>query len=256
MTDKKPKILFWDLETLPNIAAVWGPWGQDIHPAFLIQEWSIICGTYKWQGDDGVSYVSIGDKPRKFKTNPYDDGYVVRELHKILSQADLIVAHNGDRFDRKKLNTRIIKYGLPPLPFIPSVDTLKVAKSEASFVYNKLDYIAEFLGVGQKLPTSAKLWRGVMDGDTESLDYMVKYGLQDVNVLEDVYNKLLPYMRSHPNLNLFVDEGGHSCPNCGSDDLQKRGFMRTRTSTFQRYQCKDCTSWSKSGKAVDRSDIR
>jgi transposase-like protein len=36
---------------------------------------------------------------------------------------------------------------------------------------------------------------------------------------------------------------------CGSENLQKRGFHRTNVSNFQRYQCQDCSRYSRSRKS-------
>ncbi len=72
-------------------------------------------------------------------------------------------------------------------------------------------------------------------------------------VCEKVYDRLLPWIKSHPNHNLY---GGDGCPNCGSNRLQKRGFSYTTTGTFQRFQCTNCGSWSKSTKAIkEHADV-
>jgi hypothetical protein len=86
-----------------------------------------------------------------------------------------------------------------------------------------------------------------MNKDPAAWKVMEKYNKQDVLLLEKVYDRLLPWIKSHPNHNLF---SGHGCPNCGSGRLQKRGFTYTTTGTFQRFQCTDCGSWSKSSKAI------
>ena len=74
---------------------------------------------------------------------------------------------------------------------------------------------------------------------------MCDYNIQDVILLEKVYLEMLPYMKTHPNTALWGNITG--CPNCGSDNTQKRGFIRSKGITGlilkQRYQCQDCGAW-------------
>jgi hypothetical protein len=68
---------------------------------------------------------------------------------------------------------------------------------------------------------------------------------QDVILLEKVYLKLLPYMQTHPNMGAFVDSDEPMCPNCASENLQKRGYTVTNSAKYQRVQCMDCGAWSR-----------
>jgi len=251
----EPRILLWDIETSHMICAVF-----DLDPGYIsheniLQDWFMICAAWKWHGSDRVYVKSISDNKKKFKQDHTDDSELIQSLHAVLMNTDIIVAHNGDRFDTKKFNTRAIKYGLEPVPFIPSVDTLREAKRYFKFTSNRLDYLGEFLGVGRKIETTRGLWLRVLNGDIEAAKEMAKYNIGDVELLERVYLKLRPHMRTHPNLNLLQGTD-HACPNCGSGDIQRRGTRRTRVSVFQRYSCNSCGSWSSTGKALDRTDVR
>lgn len=257
MTKKrKPRILIWDIETTPNMVTCWGLWKQNILPQNILKERSVICIAYKWLGEDEVHLISIGDKKRKFKKDPYDDEHVVREMQKVLEQADVLIHHNGNSFDLKRFKARSIKYRLPPLPQIKMIDTLKTARKHFAFNSNKLDYLGEYLGVGRKIHTTNALWQNIIQGDEVALKAMEDYNIQDVILLEAVYEKLKPYMVTHPNLNLFTDTDVDVCPNCGSTHLQKRGTRTTRISIYQRFQCNDCGAWSSSGTMLGKSTVR
>jgi hypothetical protein len=82
-----------------------------------------------------------------------------------------------------------------------------------------------------------------MKGDKKALDKMVRYNKQDVRLLERVYKKLRPYMRTHPNENLF--RFVKVCPVCGSRKFKKQGYKYNRTSVRQQYQCQNgtCRAW-------------
>lgn len=227
---KKPKIILWDIETSLMKVASFTLYPEYISHENILEDWHIICG----------SWLELGNKnPQVISTYNEDDKKVAKKLRDVLYNADLIIAHNGDKFDLRKLNTRLIYHGLEPLPPIRSVDTLKEARRIAYFTSNKLDYLGTFLGVGKKIETSKGLWIKALNGNKTAIKEMAKYNKQDVLLLRDIYLKLLPYIK-HP---IVYDE--HSCPNCGSYKLQKRGFQKSRVTQYQRYQCQDCGSWSR-----------
>lgn len=235
------KVLFFDIETMANLGWVWGKYEQNVID--YEREWYMLCFAYKWEGDKKTRFVSIKDF-NEFKKNPHNDYFVIQELHKLFEEADVIIAHNGDAFDIKKVNARFVFHRmLPPSPY-KTVDTKKVAKRYFNFNSNKLDDLGKFLGVGRKVEHSGfDLWKGCAAGDGKSWKHMEKYNKQDVELLERVYNVLLPFMTNHPSHALF--NTGVECPNCNSCNLQKRGTEpRKNHRAVQRYQCQDCGTWT------------
>jgi ribosomal protein S27AE len=230
------KILAWDVETSPIVGAVWGLWEQNLSHHHILEDWNLLTVAWKWIGKSKVEAAAVSPK------SPTNDKELVKRVHAVLSEADVLVAHNGDKFDLKKFNARAIFNGLAPLPPITTIDTLKVAKSVFAFTSNRLDYLGHFLGVGRKMETGGlNLWLKVMKGDKDALAKMVKYNKVDVEVLEGVYQKLRPYMRNHPNEGLTSKV--ECCPTCGSEKFAKSGVRHTRTRSYQRYQCGSCQSW-------------
>lgn len=239
-----PRILLWDIETSHMLAAVFGTRDQDISHGNILQDWYIICASWKFLGDKKTSAISVLDDEKRFKKDAHDDYVVVKKLHEVLQQADIIVAHNGDAFDLKKFNARAIKHNLPPLPRIQSVDTLKVARREFKFTSNRLDYIGHYLGFGGKMSTPPGMWLQALDGDEKAINAMVKYNKVDVELLEKVYEKLKPWMKNHPNVNQFNDGTKHEegCPCCTSTEYKKNGTRNLKSGKFQMFVCSDCGS--------------
>lgn len=236
-----PRILLWDIETSLQTAAIFQLAHNDyIHPSNLLSERYIICAAWKWEGEDKVHSVSVLDDPKRYSKNPSDDFYVVEKLHDVLSDADVIIHHNGDSFDKRYLDTRILIHDLPTLPPIPSIDTCKVAKSKLYFNSNKLDYIGKVLKVGQKIHTTPGLWLRVLGGESKAIKEMLEYNKQDVLLLEKVYKKLRPYVSGHVNRELY---GGIGCPRCGSKKVQSRGYHKAITRTYRRWNCQKCSGW-------------
>lgn len=245
----EPRVLLYDLETTHNIVAVFRLFGEDyISHDKIFQERYIVSAAWKWLGDKRVQAVSTLDDTKLYKRDPHNDLHVCKTLHTQLSQANVIVAHNGDAYDIKFAEARMIKHGLPPLPPIVKIDTLKTAKDRFLFNSNKLDYLGQFLRVGKKVPTEQGLWLGVLKGDKSAIRKMVKYNKGDVDLLERVFKKLQPYMSNHVNRELFGQPEG-ACPRCGSTQVQRRGVHRALTQEYQRFCCTACGGWYRERKA-------
>lgn len=235
-TTKKPRILFYDIESTPNVGYVWGKYEQNV--LAYQKERELLCVAYKWQGD---SEVKTFDR-RGQKT----DKRLVQKLHKLLSSADIVVAHNGDSFDAKISKARMLFHGLKPLKRLVSVDTKKAAKSYFAFNGNSLNDLSGFLRLGEKVKNGGfDLWLGCMANDPKSWETMLKYNKQDVVLLEKVYDKLLPWIENHPNISVLLKGDRSGCGTCGSTNVRKEGIYVTATSSFQRMSCNDCGHWYK-----------
>ena len=234
------KTLIFDIETAPLLSYTWGTFKQNVIE--VDRDWYMMTFAYKWLGEKKTYVKGLPDFKTRFKRNPEDDTDLVKALWKLLDEADVVIGHNGDAFDIKKANARFIACGLGKPSFYQTVDTLKVARKYFKFTSNRLDALGDLLGVGRKIDTGGfKLWKGCMDGDMKAWAKMCKYNKQDVDLLEDVYMKLRPWMDNHPNSNVY-DDTYDNCPTCGSDKLYKDGFRQTRVAAYQRYQCQDCGS--------------
>ena len=237
------KILLLDIETSPMTAYVWGIWDQNISPNHIIDSSEILCCAAKWLGEKEIMFDSVhNSKPKKMLKGIYD----------LLNDADAVIHYNGTKFDIPTLNKEFLLHSFtPPSPY-KQIDLLRVARSQFRFPSNKLDYVAQRLGLGKKTAHAGmELWTKCMEGDDESWKIMEKYNKQDVTLLENVYHRILPWIKHHPNYNLYAD--GHVCPTCASTKLHKRGTAVTTTSTYQRYQCKDCGTWSQGTKSLKQS---
>lgn len=246
-----PKVLIWDIETSLSIVTTFQLKTDYISHDSIIQDWNILSAAWKWLNKPKVYAMSVSHR------KVTDDKKLVVALRKVILEADIIVGHNSDKFDHKKLNTRLLFHGLQPLPSIRSlltVDTLKEARKHFSFTSNRLDYIAKYLGVGEKLPHGNGLWMKVLMGDKQALVDMVKYNKHDVYPLQEgVYKKLLPYI-DHPNVGGIFNDGRPHCRNCGSEKMHIRGNSITRTGLRnKRFQCQDCGHYMQERKSTENN---
>jgi hypothetical protein len=237
-----PKILMFDIETLPNIGYTWQKYDQNVIK--FTQQSCIATFAAKW-ADSKVFAKALPDYAG-YTPGSYDDKALVEDIWKLFDEADIIVAHNGDSFDIKVAVGRFIFHKMtPPRPF-KTVDTKTLAKGVARYNSNSLDDLSELLGFGNKIKTDFSLWEGCINGDPVAWKNMVKYNKKDVLLLEKLYLQLRPYAKIHPNLT-FWTRG--ECPKCGSKNIQYRGIARCITRTYQRFQCCDCGSWGRVAKS-------
>jgi len=242
---KKPKILFWDIETAPNTAYIWGLWNEVTSMDFIRDNWYVLCWSAKWLGEKKIMSAAINGPGE-------NDESIIKKLWDLLNQADIIVAHNGVKFDCRKANTRFIKYGLNPPTPSKVIDTLKEARKYFYFTSNRLGDLGKILGVGEKAQTGGfNLWKQCMNGDKKAWNKMVKYCKQDTRLLENVYLKLRPYMTNHPNIGVI--NGAAVCPKCGSYNIQYRGYTITSANKYRRFQCQECGGWGKESTKIKQN---
>lgn len=243
---KFPKILIFDIETSPMRAFVWRRWKQNIYLDQTISEWFMLTWSAKFLfSTDIISMRSTGKE-----VLAEDDSRIVKGLWKLIDDADIIVAHNGKSFDTPKMNSRFLLNGLPPTSSYHQIDTKVVAAKEFGFSSNKLDALAGYFGFECKLSTDFKLWSRCMDGDDKSLEYMETYNRYDVELLENVYLKLRPWIKSHPNIAMYIEADELICSNCGSNEITLTDkYYYTNTSKFHEYVC-ECGARTRGRKSV------
>lgn len=230
-----------DIETAPNLAYVWGLWEQNVATNQIADVSYVLCWAAKWYGQDEVMFDSVHKSGSK---------KMLKRIHNMLNQADVVVHYNGMKFDIPTLNKEFLVHGMtPPSPY-RQIGLLRVSRGTFKFHSHKLDYVSQQLGLGSKTKHAGfQLWVDCMANNREAWRSMEKYNKQDVVLLEKVYDKFKPWIRNHPNQ--VLHDPNASCTRCGSNNYQARGFARTKAVTYHRYQCCDCGGWFKGAKAAN-----
>lgn len=234
------KILLLDIETAPNVAYVWGLFDQNITHNQLEASSYVLCWSAKWLGrHQPMQFASAREKTT-----------MLPRIHALLHEADVVIHYNGLRFDIPTLNKEFINHDMPPPSPYRQLDLMVVVKHAFKFTSNKLDYVAQALGLGSKVRHPGfELWIKCMRGDTKAWKIMERYNRQDVVLLEKLYHRLRPWIARHPNLGLFSGQRP-SCPKCGSSHVQARGSQLALTRIYQRYQCQHCRGWFRGNKPL------
>lgn len=249
----QPRILFYDIETLPNRGYFWDLWNGTNHKMVAKQK-SIITIAYKFSDEKKVHLISALDFLKAYKKDPYDDRQILEAFLPILEQADYVVAHNGDKFDNKIIAGRLFFNNLPPLPILNSIDTLKLVRRHLNINSRRLEYIAQQLGFGQKGDIGIDDWIGAAEGCETSVKRMGEYNKKDVLLLEKIYYKLLPHTGLANKINHKHFNEDAVCPTCGGKDVHKRGYYYTKATKKQRYSCKSCNVWF--AKLIPKSELQ
>lgn len=223
-----PRILLWDVETAPILAYVWRLWKTDAIE--IVEDWHFLCAAWQWYGEDTIHF----ERKSKQKAN---DRALTQTIWRLLDEADIVVAQNGDRFDQPKAWAKFIQYDLGPPSSYQQIDTLKMARKHG-FSSKSLDNLARRLNVGKKLPHQGKnTWLGCINEDPAAWLTMEEYNKHDVWLLNEVWGKLAPYTNVVPNMQHWTGNGTCVNPRCGSDRIQWRGYARTHANVYKQYQC-------------------
>src|SRR5690606_24392461 len=161
-------------------------------------------------------------------------------------------------FDIPNLNKEFVRAGMaPPAPF-QQLDLLSTVRRRFRFASTKLEHVVSELGIGHKIKHEGHaLWAACMAGDRKAWARMRRYNKQDVVLLEQLHERLLPWLTGAPNARLVDADGAEeTCPTCGSRDLRKEGHAYTQLGRYQRYQCRSCGAWSRASRRDAGTQIR
>ena len=174
-----------DIETTPLQVYTWGLWDQNIGINQIIKSTEMLCFGAKWLGEKSVNFKSVHHDGKKA---------MLEELHRLMDEADALVGWNSAAFDHKHINREFLENGMTPPAPTKDLDLMTIVKANFQFPSNKLDYVAQKLGVGSKVKHSGfELWIGCMNDDKKAWAEMKRYQIQDVQLLDSLYDILLPW---------------------------------------------------------------
>lgn len=244
-----PRVLGIDIETAPILAYTWGTFKVTIPNNMIVRDWHLLSFGAKWLGEKELIYHDQSQE--KDKTN---DKPLLKKIHALLNEADMVLAHNGDTFDVPKIKSRMFKYKIRPFAPFKKLDTLKESRKTFGFTSNKLEFISEIVGCPKDKHHAFpgfELWQGCMDNNPRAWAEMKKYNLRDVVALEKTYLQMRPWMEGHPNVANYGERKTIACPKCGGE-VGLDGYYYTQTGKYHQFQCKNkaCGGWARGRKLV------
>ena len=265
---KKPRICYLDIEKSFNISGHYGQWSQNLNQAAKFRESHILSYCYAFNDDEEIkgSVLNAEELQQDFLTclaegrvHTTVDELLVLELWALFSNSDVIVAYNGRGFDVKEIQARFLQYGLPPTPPVKVIDPLLIVKDKFRLPFKSLKYVAEFLGVTQKIENEGnKLWKKATMGNAEALHELLEYNKGDITTMREVYKKIQGWGNTGVNLALYSESQSSLCPLCSSDDIKPLAgkFAYTSQRKYRVYRCNSCQAVLRSNrKEVGGTDL-
>ena len=233
----KPRILVYDIETSP-VRAWTFQIGREINIDYdqIIDgdRFDIICIGWKWLDEKEVHCLDWGCKKQ-------DSEPMISEFTKVIEQADLAIAHNGDKFDLRQINTQRLISKKPPIAWPATEDTLKQFRKHFYLPSYKLDFIAKLLLGEGKGKMVFKDWKDIVQNkDPEALAKMIKYCKRDVSITARCFKRAMAFFTPKIHAGVVLSKGRDSCPRCGSKESGSKGVRYTTVGKFSRRQCKKC----------------
>jgi len=143
-----------------------------------------------------------------FAESTSDEERLLREILEILSDYDVVITYNGDRFDIPFVKTRCKKYGIEFKPLIWSIDMYRYLKSywpmaekmprlnqkSVEIALGLSDKRTDEIDGGECIPLYE---RYLLDGDEEAKRLILLHNADDIRQLAKIYNAsvFLPYDR-------------------------------------------------------------
>lgn len=237
---RKVKIFCGDVETSASIVYTFSRFKAFVKPDQVIQEPYMLTWAGKFVGNPNIISYKLPDFEEQFKEDHTNDRLLIEAMWRVLDECDIFVAHNA-RFDVGWFNQRCLYWGMnPPSPY-KVIDTLRELKQICALPSNSLAASANYFELpNRKLDNAGwSLWQRCMIGEPEAFDEMETYNIGDITTLEDLYLKLRPFMKNHPNVALYQDSQEECCVACGSNKLEvivgKSSY--TQLSEFEVLRC-------------------
>lgn len=244
------RVLVYDIECSPIVAYTWDLKPYRLPIENIIENPRILCIGAMWLGENRVKMLSEWEHGRVG---------MLEGIRDLFNQADVVAGFNSKSFDTPWVLGELAREGLqPPSPF-SQVDLYRESR-QFRFPSHRLQYIStEVFKLSGKMSTGGfGLWRSVLAGDEKAQARMARYCKQDVKLTGELYEQMLPWLKTAPNPALYADDESDSptCPRCGSSEVTRQGFSYTKIGKYQAYRCSGCGGWSKGRKNLRTIDLR
>lgn len=171
------KTCMWDIES----TALNGSFGH------------ILCSCFRFTTDSPSKVHTVW-------TDSLDgEGQMLGELVQLYTDADIIVTWNGLNFDRRFVNSRLLRYNMDPLPPRFHIDLLHLHRYYFRTNGHRLDTVLKDLDCAvQKFELRAEEWQQAADPKhpkhDQAMSKLIKHCKHDVLSLEEVFYRMKPYI--------------------------------------------------------------
>jgi uncharacterized protein YprB with RNaseH-like and TPR domain len=152
----------------------------------------LLCCSSKQYENKAITCVRADSFPN-WKKNRTDEKDFIQAVCDELDKYDILIAHNGERFDKKFLNAKCLQYKIKPiLRFKKLIDPVQLSWRHLKLGRNTLAALIDYLEIPvKKTPIELHKWmKASMEGHKPSMDLICEHCDYDVKTLEFVYDRL------------------------------------------------------------------
>jgi hypothetical protein len=250
----KSTALILDIETSPMLAYIWELGEQRVSLGQIHTDWHIMAWSAKWLNDPDNKIVYFDNRKSKLG----DDKRILKELWKMLDQADIVITQNGQHFDSRKINARFMLHGMkPPKPYL-HLDTYRLVKRVAAFTSNKLEYLTDKFCTKHKKIKHGKfpglmLWIECLKGNKKAWDEMKRYNIKDVLSTEELYLNIKGWAPASMPKMFHITDSKSTCGVCGHYGKMRAGRDRvSKSGVYTQDSCMACGAWQAAKKKKEK----
>lgn len=119
-----------------------------------------------------------------------NDRKLVRELKDCLESYDCWCTYYGKGFDVPMVNTRLLKWNLPPIDKRPHLDLYFTLKANLNTSRKSLAHLVSWLNLpSDKIGVSADVWNQITVQFNKNIKILTERCASDTYILRDLYNK-------------------------------------------------------------------
>ena len=164
------KLLALDIETAPATVYTFSLFKPVIGHNQVKDPGRILCFSAQWRGQKKVMFYS---------EHEHGQEEMLRVLHELLDEADVVLHYNGASFDIPWIEGELMLAGYPPPSPFRQIDLFQFFKRHSRLLSKKLDYVAHrFLDEQKVTHNGFQLWIDCMEGDEKAWKLMKKYGIE------------------------------------------------------------------------------
>jgi uncharacterized protein YprB with RNaseH-like and TPR domain len=177
------RVTFWDIEAT-NLDAGFG---------------RLLCCSFIDLDSDQVETFRIDQAPWRCK-GKINDSKLAAAIRERLHASDIVVDWYGSQFDKRFVNARLAKHGLPPLRLTKENGTMQIdamyASNPMKIGSKRLDNISRFFNSpNRKTALDPDTWAAASAGDVQALDEIVVHCEADVRVLKDLWPNIAQHVK-------------------------------------------------------------
>lgn len=259
------KILVLDVERLPGLTLQrW--WdrgdlknGRYIHHETVEREprTTIVCA--KWHNQDTIIRLAEWDKGGRKR--------FLRNVHSLLSEADIVIGHNVSGADLPWLlgDFRFPRIGykgkfeaLPDLPPFKVVDTLTHLRRtyKSGLPFKALDAVLRILGHDGKTDRyDPDAMERAVAGSIEDRQRLIDYCCGDVVCGQWLWQREAPMMKNHPALFVAGEDTLTVCNRCGHETEPTVKRYVAQIMSYSMRRCPNCHAYSRISVEPTRQSI-